>query len=719
MTWEKKDAPADLVKEIAEKYGCGLLEASILVRRGVITPPAIQYFIEHDKRYLRVPFLLQGMEEAVERILAAKEEGEKVLVFGDRDADGVTATVILVDLLRSVGIDVSWRVPVGDDPYGLTLKAVEEFAADYGTLIITADCGISNAAEVDKANELGINVIITDHHRQPETLPAAYAIVNPKMKEMKDDKADGDYLYPFPDLASCGVSYKLALALRFALKSVYYGQSLCLLNTRPAGGETWVVEVLKMRNLVVTGRLTETVVPGSVGIGDTRLGGFLAGQAIFTWDAPLQKKSLAKIFGNGVEFNMADLMPEIGAVVPSAAGKSLPRIREMSRAARYAQKPLGELDVFFNLFVSYVQIKEKLLADDDSFDLQLAAVGTIADLMPLLDENRVLIRSGLSAMRTKMRHGLSDLVFKLGLSGQPLDSTAISWRICPVINSAGRMGRADVSVNLLLETDPKLREKYASEIIQMDSERKELGEKTWGIAEPLAACNLETYGGNLAVAFGENIPRGATGITANRLVGCFKTPAIVVSINGETATASMRSARGYDLQGILDQCGDLFTDWGGHGFAAGFTMSMTNWDAFLERLQLAAKTIEFPDEKSETDSILIDAELPLSYLTPDIFKTVDLFEPYGKDNRELVFLSRNLRVLSISFMGKLEAKHVKLLLDAGKHKWPAVYWNAAEKVNTDFTKGDAVDAVFHIERNWYKGVETPQLCIQDLQKAGR
>ncbi|MDR2343123.1 MAG: single-stranded-DNA-specific exonuclease RecJ [Spirochaetaceae bacterium] len=714
MDWKKKDVPAETIKEISKKYACDLLTASILVRRGVTEPESIQYYLESDKRYLRSPFMLQGMDDAVERIMAAKEEGEKVLVFGDRDADGVTSIAIMMELLCSLGMDVSWKLPQGDEPYGLTIEAVEEFAAQYGTLIVTLDCGISNVKEIERANELNIDVVVTDHHRPQETLPPAYTIVDPKIKN-----SDGEtYIYPFPDLAGCGVAYKLASAIRFALNSPYYGQSICLLNTRPANDGAWVIEVLKVKNHVVIDRLTETIVPGTAGINDTRLGMFLSGQAIFAWDAPLQKKALSTLFGKAVEFNMADLQPEIGAAMPVTAGKSLFRLKEISRAARYAKDSFGELDVFFNLFVSYARMKDRPAPDDDNFDLQLAAVGTIADMMPLQNENRIIIRAGIEALNRSMHPGLNALAFRAGLDGRKLNSGDVSWQLCPMINSAGRMGKADVSARLLLEKNAKERDRLAAEIIAMDAERKEIGLNVWNIAYPLASQNLETYSGNLAIAWGDNIPRGATGITANRLSAHFKTPSIVVSFSGETATGSMRSARGYDLQGILDQCADLFVDWGGHGFAAGFTIETANWDAFLERLRIAAKTIEFAPAKTNADEIYIDAELPLSYMGPDIFKTIDTFQPYGKENKELVFLARGLKVIDLCFIGKLDARHVKLTLDAGRYKWAGVYWNSAEKVNTDFTLKDSVDAVFKIEHNWYKGADIPQLCIYDLQKHG-
>ncbi|GMO48547.1 MAG: single-stranded-DNA-specific exonuclease RecJ [Termitinemataceae bacterium] len=711
MNWELKPVESELVKEISSKYSCDLLTATILARRGVKRGREILYYLEDGKRYLRSPFELAGVEDAVERILAAKEEGEKVLVFGDRDADGVTSVGILVSTLQSMGIDVSWRVPQGDDPYGLTMTVVEEFAKNYGTLIITVDCGISNHKEIEKANELNINVIVTDHHRQQETLPPAYVIIDPKLKD--DDK----YIYPFPDLAGCAVAYKLASALRFAQKSAYYASTVALLNVRPANDDAWIIEVIKLRNLIIVDRLQETVNTGIASLQDTRLGDFLSGCVIFSWDAALQKKQLAKIFGDGVEFNLIDMQSEIAKIIPQAAGSSLLRLKDVSRIARYAEEAQEEIDVFFNLFISFVQIKENHFSSDDDFDLQLTAVGTIADLMPLENENRVLVRCGLASMMKKMRPGLYDLLFKLDMAGRSLGSKDISWQLCPVINAAGRIGRADVCASLLLEPEQIKRDALSNEIIAMNDERKTLGDNAWAIAEPIAAAHMEQLSNKLALAFGEDIPRGATGITANRLTNRFKLPSVVISLSDDIATGSLRSCRGYDLQGLLDPLGDLFIDCGGHGFAAGFRMKRENWDVFMKRLEEGAATIEFTDDKTDVDSIYIDAQIPLHYLNPEILKVLDRFEPYGKDNKDLMFMTSNLIVRDLTFIGKSEAKHVKLLLDTGKFKWPALYWNAAAKVAVDFDKGDTVDIVYHIERNWFKGTCTAQLCLADVKRS--
>ena len=706
MLWEKKDISPDLVKNIASKYGCDLLTASILIRRGIVSGAEILYFLEDDPRHLRNPFELHGMEDAVERILAAKEEEEKILVFGDRDVDGICASALVAHFLSSLGMDVSVKVPGGDDPYGLSIKAVEEFAANYGTLIITVDCGISNIAEVKRARELGVDVIITDHHNPQEESPEALTIVNPKIGSS----------YRFRDLAGCGVAYKLVSALRFALKSELYGQPICLLNTRPVN-DAWVIEIAKMRNLTLIDSITETVVPGTLKIGDTRLPAFLEGQQILAWDAALQKKTLAKIFGSGVEIYMQDIAPEIGKEIPSTAGKSLLRIKELSKMARYQDRETGELDIFVSLFVSFIRQREKIFSADDPLDLQLACLGTIADIMPLKDENRIIVRQGLHSLMEKPRSGLSDLLFKLELSGRRFGAADVSWLLCPAINAAGRMGNPQKALDLLMEKDPGKRDTLAGELIRMNEERKKIGEEIWTIAEPMAAESMKSFHDKFAMAYSPSIPRGVTGIMANRLSARFKVPSLVASFGEKTITASLRSLRGYDLGNLLEPCADLFLDWGGHDYAAGFSITPENWAAFLERLKSAAPSISLlEDEDSET--LMIDAELPLSYMNPDILSLVDRFEPYGEGNEALTFTARGLRIAEISLMGKPEAKHVKLVLDAGKHKWPAVYWQAAEKARRDFDIGDNVDLVFKIGRNWFKGNETPQLVISDLKRSG-
>jgi single-stranded-DNA-specific exonuclease len=460
-----------------------------------------------------------------------------------------------------------------------------------------------------------------------------------------------------------------------------------------------------------------------VSIGETRLPEFLQGQQILAWDAALQKRSLAKIFGSGVEIYMQDISAEIGKEIPSTAGKSLVRLKELSRDARYQDTETGELDVFVNLFSSFVRQREKLFTAADTQDLQLACLGTLADIMPLRNENRIIVRHGLQSLMEKPRPGLSDLLFKLELSGRRFGATEVSWILCPAINAAGRMGTPQIALNLLTEKDALKRDKLASELIDLNEQRKKIGEEIWTVVEPLAADSMNVYANKLVIAYGPSIPRGVTGIMANRLLGRFKVPSMVASLGaadskgvGAVITASLRSVKGYDLRLLLEPCSDLFFDWGGHDFAAGLSIAEENWPLFLERLKTAAPGIVLPDSDDE-ETLIIDAELPLSYLNHDIFTLLDRFEPYGEANDQLTFMARNLSITDINLMGKPEAKHVKLTLDTGKVKWPAVYWQAAEKVKRDFDLGDKVDLVFHITRNWFKGNEIPQFVVSDLKRS--
>ncbi len=299
MKFRKKVISSEVVKEIAKRYDCDFLTASVLARRGITEGKDIQFFLEDDLRFQHNPFLFNEMEDAVSRILDAKDEGENVLIFGDRDVDGITSTALLYDYLTEIGMNVSWRIPTGDDGYGLSVQAVDDFANAAGTLIITVDCGISNNLEIAHANELGIDTIVVDHHNPPENLPDAAVIIDPKLP---------DSGYPFPDISGCAVAWKLVSALRFAFTSVY-GQDICLLNVRPVN-DAFTIEAIKTKNLTEKSRISETIIPGTVSITDTRLVKFLSGQQIYVWDAAVQKKMLTQIFGKGVDFNVLDIRPE-------------------------------------------------------------------------------------------------------------------------------------------------------------------------------------------------------------------------------------------------------------------------------------------------------------------------------------------------------------------------------------------------------------------------
>jgi len=708
MICTKKDIAPEQVRELCGRFSCDPLTASILARRNITSGPDIQYFLEDDLRYLHSPFLLSGMEDAVDRILAARDEGEKVLIFGDRDVDGITSTTVLHRCLKELGMDVSWRIPSGEDTYGLSMKAVEEFAANYGTLIITVDCGISNNVEIDRAVELGIDVIITDHHNPPENLPNATIIVDPKLP--------GDE-YPFPYISGCAVAFKLATALRFAQNELYK-QELCLLDVRPVN-DAYTIDCVKMVNMTERARLTETITPGMIQIEDTRLLQFLRGQQILVWDAELQKKQLTKVFGTGVEFNMLDIRPEISTVIPSVQNASLLRVKEMSKILRYREGFQSEMDGFCNIFITYIQKKtsDSQINKTIQEDLQLVMLAALADIMPLHNENRILVRQGIAALnRGEVIPGLRELLARLNMLGKRITSTDISWNVVPVLNAAGRLGRSELAVQLFLSETSQQRDAIAEQIIQLNKNRRQLGTDAWGYVEKQAYESFEKYNNKLVVVVVPRIHRGISGILAAQLVKVFDVPSIAITILEDgTAVGSVRSTRGFDVTPMLDSCGNLFLNHGGHNYAAGFSLEKEKLDELLQRFLEYTAVIELEDNK---DSMLqTDAEIPHSYLSPDLLKIIDTLEPYGEGNPQLLFFSRQLKIIGADIIGKGEKKHLKLVLAGGKHKWPALFWNAADRLGSDFALGDTIDVVYRLERNLFNGMETAQMIVQEAERS--
>ncbi|MCK4513669.1 MAG: DHH family phosphoesterase, partial [Spirochaetaceae bacterium] len=350
MKWSKRQVDPGLIKEFSARYKVDLLRAAIFVRRGLTDPEQLRFFFEDDLRFLHNPFLLDEMGDAVERILSAVSEGEKAHVFGDRDVDGVTSTVLMTDTLRNLGLDVSWTVPMGDAPYGLTREVVDECVAADVTLLVAVDCGTTNAKEIQYALDHGIDTIVVDHHNPQEERPPAVAIVNPKLP---------DSSYPFDGLCACALVSKVRYALGFA-QSELYNQTICLLNVRP-GNESLILDVIKMENLIEIERISENLMPGILDVEHSRLGDFLLGVQILIYDAPSQERLLRQAFGQNVDIHVIDVAPELWKRFPSLADKSLLRLRAQSRLARYGGGEPSEIDVFASLFQTFAQRKEEAL----------------------------------------------------------------------------------------------------------------------------------------------------------------------------------------------------------------------------------------------------------------------------------------------------------------------------------------------------------------------
>lgn len=712
--WIKKRITREDVGALYDKFGVNALTASILARRGITEGADVQFFLEDDLRFMHNPFLFANMEDAVDRILQAKDEGENVLIFGDRDVDGITSTAVLYDCLTSLGINVSWRLPGGTDPYGLNKNAVDEFEKNFGSLVITVDCGISNVEEIAYATEKGMDVIVIDHHTPPEILPSPAIIVNPKCE---------DSGYPFKDISGCAVVYKVVSALRFAASGLYKNEVALLSATASPDGEECTIEVLKLQNLVEKGSLSITVRSGT-SISDTKLVDFLRGQQIFVWDEKSTSSLLAQIFGNGAEFNFMDLRGEVAKVFPAMGAASLTQLKSKSKLARYNPDQNTEIKGFFNIFVTFVnaQISKQFpsYAKANERDLQLVALAALADIMPLKNENRIFIRHGIASMnKGNAREGLRELLSMQGLLGKRINATDLSWNINPALNATGRLGHPEIGLELFLEKDAGKRTEIAQKIIEMNNERKALGNEGWNFAALQAKQSIQKYGGKLCVIIDDSgeqkINRGVSGTIAGKLVNLYDIPSMAITIVDDNAIGSMRSCRGFEVLSLLDKMADLFVSYGGHAYAAGFTFKKERLPDFLAALDKFVPEIELSN--SEAEQINIDAEIPSDYLKPDLLAIVDNFEPYGEENRELTFMSKNLRICDAALIGKTERQHLKLTFDLGKTKWPAMFWGGAESLHRDFDKGDNVDVLYQVGRNCYNGVETPQLIITDIRKS--
>lgn len=713
MTYTKTPVTLAEVTPLCQKFGMDQLLASIFVRRGITKSEDLLYYMEDDIRFEHNPFLFNGMEDAVDRILSAVEEGEKVLIFGDRDVDGITSTAILFYQLKAMGLDVSWRLPLAEEAYGLSMEAVDDFARENGTLIITVDCGISNAPEVEHAAELGIDVIVTDHHNPPEVTPDAVAVIDPKCS---------DSGYPFDGISGAAVTYKLVSALRFS-SSDFYKSEICLLDIQEGvddgGKECCYITCTKIRNLTRYREITEKIIPGVTAISETRLPSFLSGQYIYVWDNKRITTLFHQLFGNGIEIGFMDLREEVKQFWPAFAGKNAKDLPAVSKSAKYAddENQQSVSDSLFNLFCTYVNAlssrKNKNLDSLRERDLQLVGIAALADIMPMKNENRLFVNSCLKSIKNRGPiPGLAELFRRLSLDFNYVTSKDLGWTVIPALNASGRMGQSNLSLEVLISEDPKERDDLASKIIDLNEMRKYLVNEAAIKTSAQAKENLEAMNGKICIVMNEEIHKGVTGILANKIMNTYNVPSLAITETDGIYAGSMRSCRGIVATDFLKDFGDFFIAFGGHNAAAGFSFTKDKLPAFMEKAKELSSAFVLSEQNADN---IIDAEIPAEYITPDLLKIIELFEPYGNENDELLFVSKDLPVCDAMVVGKKEPFHLKLTFDCGKYKFPAMFWSQGDRYNKDIKIGTRADVLFSVNKNIYNGNITPQMILKDLE----
>lgn len=690
----------DSVRRLAERYSVPLLLATILERRGVEEKDII-YYLEEEFLYQDIPFTVDDIYTAIERIEEAIDSDENIMVFGDRDVDGVTATAIMVKCLRKLGAkNLIYRLPEGDESYGLTSDVVDEIISKEITLLITVDNGISAIEEIKILEREGVSVIVTDHHIPGEKLPPATAIINPKLE------GSG---FTFDSLAGCAVAAKLCWSLFFS-KTPLFDSPVILLHAEPGNG-TIRISAVKIENLIEIDRISDEILEGDRMATSSDLFSFLScGLPVLVLDSDTEKAMLAKAFGRGVDISLVDIRPQLEEVMPAARGRSLYELSHISRAAKYVHQD-KELETLISLFKSIsIYTYPELLRDFQDI-MQLEAIGTIADLMPMKGENRLIVKKGLKLLSSSPMLPFQYLFAKQNIAGRPINAHDISYKITPVLNAAGRMGDPIKALDFLLSEDRAESEALADDLLSLNVQRQKREESALADVRAIADESFRELDGKFIILEDDSIPRGLTGTISSKLSNEYDVPALVLATMPDgRVSASMRCKDPWNAREFLSYFSYLFDDYGGHRYAAGFSMGIANKDEFISCVKSEIKDRPVLEKNSRV--IDADAEIPVEYMNLDIWKLNKFIEPIGQENGALKLYIKDAVVEEAYCLGS-NPKHLRLLIRYGRYAWPALWWNCDNK--DEYFKGRHVALIFSPSVNYWKGEAKEQLLISDME----
>lgn len=554
---------AGLVDRLSRELKCHPITAAVLVNRNITTAQDASDFLAPALSRVRSPFALKDIEKAALRTASAIETGEKILVFGDYDVDGVTSTVILVEFLQGIGADVRYHIPHRvDEGYGLQEAHVKEIALPMGiSLIITADCGSAGHDAAKTARKLGVDVIITDHHRIDPPFPEALAVINPK----RPDCSSG-----LSHLAGVGVVFYLIIALRSVLRDRGFWKS----------------------------------------------------------------------------------RPE-------------PVLRDLC---------------------------------------DMVALGTIADMVPLINENRILTWTGLQLMNTTPRPGVSALCKLAGISPGWIDNENVSFSLAPRINAPGRIGHAKVCVELFLSRDTRAAMEICRKLEAANTTRKDMEKE---ILEGTLAW-LESQPDRLRdpalVLWNDSWHEGLLGILSAKLAERFLRPVVLIAERDDFAKGSARSVSGVDIFKALQACGSVLESFGGHSMAAGLRVKSEKLPLFRDLLQKAI--VDLQADADPGPSIEVDGFIRLDQITPGLIDELERLGPFGLENPEPLFMSREVSLKSVRIVG--ESHRSMRLAQAEGPAFNAIQFNAGHPPRPD-TLLEWI--IYRVRWNRWNGKQAPQLVV--------
>jgi single-stranded-DNA-specific exonuclease len=555
--WNVQSADSHIVETLAGQLHLTSLAATLLANRGLKTVEEAQSFLFTNKDSFHDPFLMKDMNIAADRIKKAISNNEKIRIFGDYDADGVSSTTVMMTALNRLGANADFYIPNRfTEGYGPNEMAFRRAANEGVKLMITVDTGISAVAEARIAKELGMDYIITDHHEPGPELPEALAIIHPKIEGNP---------YPFKDLAGVGVAFKLAHAL------------------------------------------------------------------------------------------------------------------------------LGELP-------------EDLL--------EIAAIGTIADLVPLFGENRLIAARGIAGLRETKRPGLVSLIKKSGTKQQELNEESIGFGMAPRINAAGRLGDADPAVDLLMAEDAETADSIADEIDAMNKERQAIVQTTSEEAIRQVEELYPPQDNGVLIVGQEGWNSGIVGIVASKLVERFYRPAIVLSFDREKGLAkgSARSIMGFDLFKNLSECRDLLPHFGGHPMAAGMTLKIEDVAELRSRLNALAK--EQLTEEDFMPVTMLDGVAAIEDISIQTIEEMNLLAPFGMGNPKPKILIEKSEIAGIRKIGANQ-NHLKLQLKKNESALDGVGFNLGHKFD-HLSPLAKVSVIGELSVNEWNNVRKPQIFLADL-----
>lgn len=563
--WSLRDKSPDLCLKLSQDLNISQIVAQVLINRGFKTPEQAQLFLSARLQDLHSPFLMKGMEKAVDRIISAIKNNEKIYIYGDFDVDGITATAVMILFLREVNLNVSYYIPKRlEEGYGLNVNAVKEIKEKGASLLITVDCGISDVHAVEYAHNNNIDVIITDHHEMPDNYSDAYAIINPKQP---------DCGFPFKGLAGVGVAFNLIIGLRKKLREMGFWQ-------------------------------------------------------------------------NGQEPNLKDY-------------------------------------------------------------LDLVALGTIADIVPMIDENRIFAKNGLKVIAKGQRPGIKALKDVSGIPDGDVDATMVAFRLAPRMNASGRLSDAEDVVRLLISTTYEEAYLLAKKIDNENTQRQKIGRKI--LAEAKAMIDsTEEFKGPLILASSE-WHQGVVGICASRLSDEFFVPTVLLAIDDQTGDArgSARSISGFDIYSAIKKCNSDLKAFGGHKAAAGLSLAVDKIDSFRKNFTRIVKD-ELANKKF-SPMVEIDAEISLDMLTYGVLQELENLSPFGPDNPQPVFSSYDISYYSSMTVGK---GHLKLKIKEDGQFFDAIGFNMASGY---CLKDEKIRLAFIPQFHSYNGEKSIQLNLKDIK----